>query len=416
MCPGKQHGHGSTRRKVLFHALSLTLVAVVLAQCVDQVRTYLSSYVVLGQTTETYPSLELPAISFCPGFRHGRVVERGWLRPSWHGHLAPPTREEDLPASAEESEAFWDGLNLRLEDFMAKVGSAIQNGTYRPYGAEELLHPAPDSCLRIEEIQTMQGRCFMLRSSCSIAHSMPVRLGFNLTGVFKGSLTLHLHHPRAVLGLNRDLWPQMVTDAELPSEATLQMEMFKEVSGEVRDGRSYETFFNCLDDAIAEDLSHLVAEKESVICNFPSFRSILAKNSTVEENLPPCLNTSEFTGAYWHLYMMLYRRHKEPHPCVRPSALTRYSLDVKRHFSPLIAPGLAEVVLYYVSSQVRVEEEHPLLGWTALVANVGGIVGMFLGWSLMDAARFVSEVLECLLSKMFEKKARDTSSNGADKF
>ena len=56
-----------------------------------------------------------------------------------------------------------------------------------------------------------------------------------------------------------------------------------------------------------------------------------------------------------------------------------------------------EVYVYFATTEVTMEEERPLLDLPTLVATIGGTIGIFLGWSILDAARVFSEWFHKLL-------------------
>lgn len=65
--------------------------------------------------------------------------------------------------------------------------------------------------------------------------------------------------------------------------------------------------------------------------------------------------------------------------------------------SALPSRGSETVFVYFTTLDVTTEEQRPLLDLPTLVATVGGTIGMFLGWSILDATRAVSTWLHQLL-------------------
>ncbi len=60
----------------------------------------------------------------------------------------------------------------------------------------------------------------------------------------------------------------------------------------------------------------------------------------------------------------------------------------------LTSDGITAVYIYFYKLAVLVEEERVLLDLPALMASVGGFVGMLLGWSALDLVRLLSATLE----------------------
>ncbi len=62
--------------------------------------------------------------------------------------------------------------------------------------------------------------------------------------------------------------------------------------------------------------------------------------------------------------------------------------------------GASGAYIYFYDLSVLVEEEYVLLDFPALLASVGGFVGMLLGWSAMDLSRLLSRLMEAGLDKV----------------
>ncbi len=79
----------------------------------------------------------------------------------------------------------------------------------------------------------------------------------------------------------------------------------------------------------------------------------------------------------------------------RNSTLFRQAFTAKRQDEhQFLYRGTAAVFVLYETTEVTLEEEYVLLDLPALIAAVGGFVGMILGWSAKDLARIVFERLD----------------------
>ncbi len=139
----------------------MVLAAAVLLQAVQQVQQYLARYKVVGRAIEQVSgffghmkekkpifyfycttifahicqqvtSQQLPAISFCPGYRPDKVKGKWWLRPNG-GWKWERKGEEEVE---EDMEAAWRELNFALEEVLVAV--YYEKGEY-DYKARDLL-------------------------------------------------------------------------------------------------------------------------------------------------------------------------------------------------------------------------------------------------------------------------------------
>ena len=61
--------------------------------------------------------------------------------------------------------------------------------------------------------------------------------------------------------------------------------------------------------------------------------------------------------------------------------------------SSLMEEGTSAVYVHYGKLEVTVEEEYVLLDFPALLAAVGGFMGMLLGWSAFDLIKLIARFL-----------------------
>ncbi len=55
-------------------------------------------------------------------------------------------------------------------------------------------------------------------------------------------------------------------------------------------------------------------------------------------------------------------------------------------------PGTAVAYIHFAGMSESVEEEYVLMDFSAMTSAIGGIVGMMLGWSVLDVARLGAAV------------------------
>ena len=77
----------------------------------------------------------------------------------------------------------------------------------------------------------------------------------------------------------------------------------------------------------------------------------------------------------------------------------------QQKFTPFNQKNYAYVYILYKESEITILEERVLLDFPTLLSTVGGTVGIFLGWSLLDLTRWLSKGLDRL------KKRQKTGPN-----
>ncbi len=166
----------------------------------------------VGRSTQREGSLRLPGISFCPGFRPSEEEEArlSWVRPGLDYGVPSRSRivdERAANASAEHERA-WRAMTVDPSDVFVRTIFEKEDGSFEVRSATQLEDNGGGEagrCVRAESHNTLSGRCFVLFPECPLANGRSLQLVTNLSLVSR--LPLHFHHPRALVGLNEELWP-----------------------------------------------------------------------------------------------------------------------------------------------------------------------------------------------------------------
>ncbi len=90
---------------------------------------------------------------------------------------------------------------------------------------------------------------------------------------------------------------------------------------------------------------------------------------------------------------------------------TSYIPSRRDHVQVVYPDARAKVSIALADTTVTVEEEYTLQDFTAIVATLGGSIGIFLGWSLLDLTKIIAVVID----KAFIKKTRTIVQNLSNK-
>ncbi len=282
--------------KTPLHRLFLgLLVAAVLIQTGMQLKKYLNHFTILSKSTEKASTILLPAVSFCPGFVPEEVLRHPWIRP---GVFYDNTSSASFPASEEEAERFWKNVTFDVGDVLTDVIVETQGGHHVIHDRETLMDPDNGRCLWAEEVDALAGRCFVLHATCEQAERERLFLYFDLGRVYRGTLILFLHHPRASRGLNNDLWPSKASTAKVLARAETHVELAKEVR------RSYseydeDGFYDCIDRVVANKMEEYAYS--GLLCDFPPLRHALSALSAEHPKAAAALTHCQVPNQYrWH--------------------------------------------------------------------------------------------------------------------
>ncbi len=373
-------------------AVCLTvLVFMVTLETGTQLDKYFRRQTTIAHTHEKHNALPLPAASFCPGFKKERTEGIHWLRWSFSEErverLSPGFNDSGTGNNEpiDDAEDLWSKVTFTLEELFVYVVHREDLNLIRKYSTADLTEENSTKCLYTKEYDTFIGRCFTLVSRCAFPVNNTIEVKLNMSIVPR--MPLYLHHHRAILGLNENFWPSPVTTEKIWQEEAVDLSISKKVKIRTHGSSvTEEDYFDCIDREVAELMSE-VANGTQLACYFPSFGSLFGLATRTKEKLPACSVVQDYIESYHLFYPVLYEVFDSG--CEVPSTERVYITSRKDQPLSGRSGGLTTVYLYFDTVDVDVEEEKKLMDISALVPAIGGSVGIFLGWSFLDLAKYL---------------------------
>jgi hypothetical protein len=120
--------------------------------------------------------------------------------------------------------------------------------------------------------------------------------------------------------------------------------------------------------------------------------------------LEACLTKADYVCMSNHLYsnVIVYIDQQWAHKC-KDACLKKIWSKAEREDPFPWYPGnpKSKTYLFYVSTKYALEEEYPLFDFNAIVASLGGSLGLFLGFSFLETAR---PTLRIVVYKIFRNR------------
>ncbi len=374
----------------VYYLLMAMLLGTFIVDAMLQIRKHLDNKTTVARTMEYRDDLVMPAISFCPGYVRKEVDRLGWPKAYLESEANFSKYDSAYPQSQAEAEAAWKNYTLGLSDVLK--GLSVPKGKVSLKDVFDSINASQtfvdeDLCVRIEERHTYSGRCYSLIFECPAKAKNSTHLVLNLASLVSGKMDLYLHHPGAHLGLNANFWPgSTVTVVEVDSaieslDLSLQKGTYRDRQGQ----GSEQDFYDCI--------NNKKNEMSTKMCRMPMLGSLVDGNKSAKH----CRNVTEYVRATHESFKVLAWVHNPPEiDCPRPAMRTSYSAVRRQDRNAIMfatGEGVVSVYIFYETTDVVVEEEYELLDSLALLAALGGTMGICLGWSALDFARFTTDVL-----------------------
>ena len=267
---------------------------------------------------------------------------------------------------------------------------SVKQGIFRKYSPKELSVPwNNDDYMSLVTHNTVSGRCLTLHLKCPFQQLDSVIILLNTTGNKVGSsLPVFFHHTWDHVGLNDNYWKGQVAGSfasfNQVSDVRISLQMRKR-----RNIGSVEMFYECLARGLESSAKQILVEKK--LCYFPSFQSVFKAANVLQKNLSSCTSYEQFIQTRKAISFILasYLRLE----CETPGEELVFKADKKLQAS-VVNEGMSVVNVYPETQEVVLEKEYVLLDLPALVAAIGGFVGMLLGWSAKDLAAIVADLMD----------------------
>ncbi len=385
-----------TLAKLLLLSCTAGLVGAVLTLAAMQAVKYSRDLTTITERAEKEPFLDYPVVSFCPGFKTQNRLSSVWMQRQSSvidlGSERPDARE-GFPGDAAALRSVWEETTFALEEILTSVTLASGGNTRHSF------HPGAGGngdgnrrqCVDVTEHATLSGRCYSLTLPCSTEEFIETAvLLFNLSSMAKGRLFLYIHGEviDASVGLNVNFWILPAAREEAFVNEVKEIGMKKKLRIK-REGLLPDEYYVCLRKFASRYLGNL----NNSLCVVPMFGALLSFSGMDTATLDPCTNYEGYNSSYGAMYKLLngmYWGH-----CRRPSHKVSYTTTKQELLLPIqISNGMSEVHLFYNSKSVAVSEEYKLIDLGSLLSSLGGFIGMFLGWSLLDIVRLLTHILD----------------------
>ncbi len=369
---------------LLFKLLLCGLVIQVLIQSAFQFKKYASNQRTIARSSQIYSELHMPAISFCLGYDKEKILQLPWLQ------LDGDKQDDRFPATKDKAREVWEDVTLDVEEVgVVLTHSNPLSGTNNKHDIVAFLRgfKGPNDCFRAEEHNTLSGKCYTLDWRCPVNPEY-LRIYFsNLTMLSQSRLKLYFHDIRDTMGLNRNFWHTPVTTSEIFlyefTDMPIQKCMMRRATSVSED-----KYFQCVEDAMLEWGDQL---DNASLCEFPAFQSILKRVNKAEGTFPACPNASSYQDTVENF--RLFFRAVVSSNCTKPDKEVSFEVSQRSQMTAM-SQQMTVVDVYYPSMEVRTEEEYVLLDFPAMLAAVGGFMGMMLGWSAKDLARLMTGIID----------------------
>ncbi len=365
----------------------LTLGAVQVVKCTQDLTTY-------TERTEKKHFLRYPPISFCPGFKTNDKAAAIWSQS--YGELA--FNRTFFPETKEALRHLWEKTTYGLDEFVQRVrltryGTVVYRlvpGKRGPTSEEE--------CIDIKELSTYSGRCYTLSFPCSgDTFLSSLGLKFNLSGMERKSMSWYIHDNLmdAPFGLSSNFWLLPATNKEVSVNKVLEFALQKRIQKKQK-GTSTEAYYGCIQRRLTALAGNLV--EQNAMCMAPIFEALLSFSTLDLATIKPCTNHQEYLQAYSNISGILVALYWSS--CEHPSLKVTYTTSKKELLLPYkITDGTVIVNFFYDTREITILQEYKLMDLGTLLSTLGGLIGMFLGWSLLDIARFLCHTLNKIISR-----------------
>ncbi len=387
-----KHDIRSFARSILF-SCTVCLVGIVLVLGIVQVVKYNQDYTTYTERTEKKKFLWYPPISFCPGFKTHYKATAIWF----HFYDKFDINATVFPETKEALRHLWEETTFRLGEIVQSV-RLTRNGIAVHSLDPRKRNPKSEECIDVKEQSTYSGRCYTLNFPCSKDNFIgAVALKFKLSKIARKSMSWYIHENLvdALFGLNSNYWLLPATNEKVSANEVLEFALHKKIQRKY-DGASTEAYYECIQRQLTALVGNLV--EQNAMCMAPIFEALFSFSTLDIAAIKSCTNYEEYIKTYSNvssILVALYWSH-----CEHPSMKVTYTTSKKELLLPSeTTSGTGTVYLFYDSRDMTISEEYKLLDLGILLSTLGGFIGMFLGWSLLDVAKFLCHTLDNIVCR-----------------
>ncbi len=345
--------------------------------------------------------LGLPSITLCPGYKRDLVSELVWPIRMYDYTLydTNDTFADTFPTTREGADALWNEYTYKAEEIFLSIGATFQNikygdGDAMPNKPLELLN-REDGCVSLVQHDGLLGKCYTINTLCEVAAVDEYLITFNMSGIPGSVMSLMLHHPKGYLGINGPRPGPVIADRRVEKEIVSSISLF------TKHKRNHNGHKNVNEDEYYECVNKVTRDRAKeltpFLCYHPSFKNILGNE--LASKLESCKTEADFFAAKFMVINAAMKLANGSN-CEMPAIMTTYEVTRTDYLQHLFTkPDMAIMFVTLGNTDIIIEEEYNLQDFAAVIATLGGSVGIFLGWSLFDLIKSVSYGLERVLKR-----------------
>ena len=151
--------------------------------------------------------------------------------------------------------------------------------------------------------------------------------------------------------------------------------------------RRHKSFENCQDD-IAYDKWLVLNISTELQCTPPYWR--------MDDKHPTCRNQTELERAQKMFWGYFYGSVEANHPCTE---IQKVDMEYEETDDDTLGPGEMRIQVMYLSSTYKEIRQMKAYTIMMLFGNVGGFVGLLLGYALIQIPSLIHSIFSCFKNK-----------------
>ncbi len=391
----KKRGKSAVARYVgrFFLVSSLSALFILcLVMIYAQMNKYFASQSTVAYNIDTtHDILDFPAVSICPGFKVDKVKELVWPIHVWDLLVFTENYDDTYPTTRAGMEELWDEITYSPSEILNFIGLDYhedpKNATWAYHRPDDLLNKKI-GCVSLDRHDTLTGKCYTITTWCKVKALKNLALTFNFTLMTEDIIPVSIHHPKAYLGNNANFFPGPVVYEYVNRDTMLDLMLSTKIK-ERKDLKVIVTedeYYECVNEAFFKDIE----KKLDHFCYFPYLRSMLGEFA---DSMKHCPNETALRNVFFMTLSPLYVLYRD-HGCPKPEEETSYSVDRREHKQIVYMTEKSDLYITLANTDILHEVEYQLQDIYAMVATIGGSIGIFLGWSLYDLSKAMAQGIQ----------------------
>ena len=386
-------------KQYIVFAIKLVMVTLSCIGFLFHVKVQFSKFV-SGDTTLTsrdikVDSLHYPAITVCSdrGFKEEALQQLGLSDSFWVLERPDTGSEWVFNKSSSEWEDLADATSFQLHDIFESIK------LHRPnLNVEIKLQDNEALTLKKIPTSTNRGHCYFLKINVPTVNKTDYVELHLRNGPGLETLNIYLHSDLGESYLNAyDYW--------ITQPVMLYMDRGYKYNGELTVERSIQDpgKRSCDVGGTIKRTHQCILESMATSCqpcSFPYFTILLGGNNT-----RVCSSREEVLSTYSCIYSGIFSARSV---CQAPCVVESYKLSSRRKLKLGTQGNSSSFIFYFKHLEIQEQEEYVLFDFSAILAAVGGSMGMFLGFSFLDFGLGMVGRLDKMIAngRMWDKKKK----------